>query len=109
MAVIVQLIAPGTQSPEAPECSPWFIYSLSHPQSFVATQDVPTYNETAAIHSGEAQRHAQPSEVAGPTYLVWDEWHSVEVLRPQVFCHLHEVRPTKCSTKPYYVVWLANT
>ena len=44
-----------------------------------AIQDVPTYHEASALHSGQAECHAQCSEVAGPPHLIWHEWYSVEI------------------------------
>ncbi len=42
-------------------------------------QDVPPHYEAAALHAGQAERHAQRSEVAGPAHLIRHEWHSVEI------------------------------
>lgn len=42
-------------------------------------QDVPSHHETAALHAGQAECHAQRAEVAGPAHLIRHEWHSVEI------------------------------
>ena len=77
-----------------PTCHTWSVTQLCCVhcmQMLGVVQDVPPHHEAAALHAGQAERHAQRSEVAGPAHLIRHEWHSVAIRGSQVFCHIHEV------------------